>query len=109
MMKIAFVSTVSGFPWGGSEELWSRVARLLAKEGNQVGACVLVNFFVWRKGGRLNSRLSFSEAIWMFVFISTMALVPWGGSETLWHGAAKRLLTRGVAVQTQTALWSCVP
>ncbi len=49
MMKIAFVSTVSGFPWGGSEELWSRVARLLAKEGNQVGACVLVNFFVWRK------------------------------------------------------------
>ncbi len=45
----------------------------------------------------------------MFVFISTMALVPWGGSETLWHGAAKRLLTRGVAVQTQTALWSCVP
>jgi glycosyltransferase involved in cell wall biosynthesis len=45
----------------------------------------------------------------MFVFISTMALVPWGGSENLWHGAAKRLLARGVAVQTQTAQWPCVP
>ena len=45
----------------------------------------------------------------MFVFISTMALVPWGGSENLWHGAAKNLLTRGAAVQTQTAPWPCVP
>jgi len=41
----------------------------------------------------------------MFVFISTMALVPWGGSENLWHGAAKHLLARGAAVQTQTAPW----
>lgn len=45
----------------------------------------------------------------MFVFISTMALVPWGGSENLWHGAAKHLLARGAAVQTQTAPWPCVP
>ena len=45
----------------------------------------------------------------MFVFISTMALVPWGGSENLWHGAAKHLLTRGVPVQTQTAWWPSVP
>src|SRR5262245_28576027 len=45
----------------------------------------------------------------MFVFISTMALVPWGGSENLWHGAAKHLLARGAAVQTQTAQWPCVP
>jgi len=45
----------------------------------------------------------------MFVFISTMALVPWGGSENLWHGAAKHLLARGMAVRTQTALWPSVP
>jgi len=45
----------------------------------------------------------------MFVFISTMALVPWGGSENLWHGAAKHLLARGTAVQTQTAPWPYVP
>jgi len=45
----------------------------------------------------------------MFVFISTMALVPWGGSENLWHGAAKHLLARGLAVRTQTALWPSVP
>jgi hypothetical protein len=49
MMKIAFLSNVSGFPWDGSEELWSRAARLLAKEGNQVRARVLANFFVLRK------------------------------------------------------------
>ena len=45
----------------------------------------------------------------MFVFISTMTLVPWGGSENLWHGAAKHLLARGMAVRTQTALWPSVP
>jgi glycosyltransferase involved in cell wall biosynthesis len=45
----------------------------------------------------------------MFVFISTMALVPWGGSENLWHGAAKHLLSQGAAVQTQTPLWPWVP
>ena len=45
----------------------------------------------------------------MFVFISTMKLVPWGGSEKLWHEAAKLLLAQGEAVQTQTAPWPCVP
>ena len=45
----------------------------------------------------------------MFVFISTMTLVPWGGSERLWHEAAKHLLAQGAAVQTQTAPWPCVP
>ena len=45
----------------------------------------------------------------MFVFISTMTLVPWGGSEKLWHEAAKHLLGQGAAVQTQTAPWPCVP
>jgi glycosyltransferase involved in cell wall biosynthesis len=44
-----------------------------------------------------------------FVFISTMTLVPWGGCEILWHGAAKHLLARGVPVQTQTAWWPSVP
>ena len=40
-MKIAFVSTMEGAPWGGSEELWSRVALRLAREGHRVAANVV--------------------------------------------------------------------
>jgi glycosyltransferase involved in cell wall biosynthesis len=35
-MRIAFFSTMGGLPWGGSEELWSRAARLLLEEGHDV-------------------------------------------------------------------------
>ena len=35
-MKIAFVSLMSGFAWGGSEELWFRTAKLALSEGNTV-------------------------------------------------------------------------
>jgi hypothetical protein len=48
-VRFVFISTMSGYPWGGSKELWSIAATLLAKEGNQIGACVLANFFVLRK------------------------------------------------------------
>lgn len=34
--KIAFVSTMAGGPWGGSEELWSRTASHLRKAGLEV-------------------------------------------------------------------------
>lgn len=39
-MKWAFVSTMEGCPWGGSEELWSRAARRLLREGHEVHASV---------------------------------------------------------------------
>ncbi len=39
-VRVAFVSTMEGYPWGGSEELWSQAARLLAKEGFRVGVNV---------------------------------------------------------------------
>lgn len=39
-MKIAFVSTMEGSPWGGSEELWSRAARYLLAAGWEVHASV---------------------------------------------------------------------
>lgn len=41
MNKIAFVSTMSGAPWGGSEELWSRTARRLLEKRETVGANVV--------------------------------------------------------------------
>lgn len=44
-----------------------------------------------------------------FAFLSTMTTVPWGGSETLWHGAARHLLARGFAVHTRTAPWQPTP
>jgi glycosyltransferase involved in cell wall biosynthesis len=37
---ILFISTLAAVPWGGSEELWSRAAALLAKQGVPVGASV---------------------------------------------------------------------
>jgi glycosyltransferase involved in cell wall biosynthesis len=37
---ILFISTQAGDPWGGSEELWTRAATLLAKQGVPVAASV---------------------------------------------------------------------
>lgn len=39
-MKIAFISTNDGVPWGGSEELWYQTAKLLRETGIEVGAAV---------------------------------------------------------------------
>jgi glycosyltransferase involved in cell wall biosynthesis len=39
-MRFLFISTMGGYPWGGSEELWSRTAIRLAEEGHQVVASV---------------------------------------------------------------------
>lgn len=41
--KIAFVSTMAGSPWGGSEELWARTASRL--QGN--GADVAMSVYAW--------------------------------------------------------------
>jgi glycosyltransferase involved in cell wall biosynthesis len=35
-MRIGFYSTMSGMPWGGSEELWSRAAHHLLQQGHDV-------------------------------------------------------------------------
>lgn len=35
-MRIGFYSTMTGMPWGGSEELWSRAATTLLQQGHQV-------------------------------------------------------------------------
>jgi glycosyltransferase involved in cell wall biosynthesis len=40
-MRFAFISTMSGYPWGGSEELWSQAALRLRSDGHQVVASVV--------------------------------------------------------------------
>lgn len=40
-MLVAFYSTMGGSPWGGSEELWSRTARVLLARGHDV--CINVS------------------------------------------------------------------
>ena len=39
-MKTAFISTMAGLPWGGSEELWSRTAMRLCGLGHEVECSV---------------------------------------------------------------------
>ena len=39
-MRVAFVSTMEGLPWGGSEALWSRVAAQLVRSGADVAVSV---------------------------------------------------------------------
>jgi len=39
-MKFAFISTMHGWPWGGSEELWSQAAAQFKREGHDVQASV---------------------------------------------------------------------
>ena len=39
-MRIAFISTMSGTPWGGSEELWSQVGVRLAEQGFSIAASI---------------------------------------------------------------------
>src|SRR5689334_7830750 len=39
-MRFVFISSMSGYPWGGSEELWSQAAVRLLEEGNHVCASV---------------------------------------------------------------------
>jgi glycosyltransferase involved in cell wall biosynthesis len=40
-LRFAFISTMSGVPWGGSEELWSQSALRLHQEGHDVSASVV--------------------------------------------------------------------
>lgn len=38
--KIAFVTTMAGVPWGGSEELWGQTALRLREAGNEISALI---------------------------------------------------------------------
>jgi glycosyltransferase involved in cell wall biosynthesis len=40
-MRFAFISTMAGSPWGGSEELWSQAAVQLRRAGHEVQASVM--------------------------------------------------------------------
>src|SRR5271166_329158 len=40
-MRFAFISTMEGWPWGGSEELWSQAAVQLKLTGHDVRASVV--------------------------------------------------------------------
>jgi glycosyltransferase involved in cell wall biosynthesis len=40
-MRFAFISTMQGWPWGGSEELWSQAATQLKQAGHDVRASVV--------------------------------------------------------------------
>ncbi len=51
--RIAFVSTMDAFPWGGSEELWSRTALHMAQNGYTVGA----NVWKWQPVARPVAKL----------------------------------------------------
>jgi len=39
-MRFVFVSTMAGYSWGGSEELWSRAALRLREDSHEVAASV---------------------------------------------------------------------
>ena len=44
-----------------------------------------------------------------FAFVSTMASVPWGGSEILWSAASKRLAIDGHQVFVRYPWWPTLP
>lgn len=37
-LRFVFISTMHGYPWGGSAELWSQAARRLRAAGHDVAA-----------------------------------------------------------------------
>jgi glycosyltransferase involved in cell wall biosynthesis len=44
-MKIAFISTMGGFAWGGSEELWASAAKLAMQDNHQV----IISVYGWEQ------------------------------------------------------------
>ena len=61
-MKYGFYSCMSGMPWGGSEVLWQRAARLLQRDGNQVA----VNFKWWpSKSPALQHLENHGASLWL--------------------------------------------
>jgi glycosyltransferase involved in cell wall biosynthesis len=50
-MKIAFISLMDGFPWGGSEELWYRTALAALSQGHQLQVCVKY----WENNAKIES------------------------------------------------------
>jgi glycosyltransferase involved in cell wall biosynthesis len=82
-MRFAFISTMRGWPWGGSEELWSQAATQLKRAGHDVRASVeyrpqLSNKVTTlaRQGIRLETHPSFpigrARRIWNKVSLSNL-------------------------------------
>jgi len=56
-MKIAFISTMDGSPWGGSEELWSQTAVRMATQG----FTIVVNVKGWKNEAKQIAKLEQSN------------------------------------------------
>src|SRR5437660_17657 len=64
--EILFVSTTSGYGWGGSEELWSQTALEFRKRGLAVSASVMEQYPLHPRALELRARgISLgTQAIW---------------------------------------------
>ena len=61
-MKFGFYSCMSGMPWGGSEVLWQRVARMMQDEGHEV----TVNYKWWpHKAYQLEQIEKHGGTVWL--------------------------------------------
>lgn len=61
-LKFGFYSCMSGMPWGGSEELWWRSARLLQNQGHQIA----VNYKWWEKQAeQLDEIVENGASLWL--------------------------------------------
>lgn len=95
-MKIAFVSTMSGAPWGGSEELWSQSALRLARMGCHVTA----SFPYWKElqpvlgtlieAGGVLERRPLIAPLWQRALVKLLQ-IPW---QQYWSRRTKQFLLR---------------
>ncbi|MEC9093687.1 MAG: glycosyltransferase family 4 protein [Planctomycetota bacterium] len=91
-MKFGFYSCMSGMPWGGSEELWWRSARLLQNQGHEVS----VNYKWWvnpaeqlaeltDNGASVWYREKPTENYWYSKFLNFFRKIsPTNGSDEAW-------------------------
>lgn len=91
-MKFGFYSCMSGMPWGGSEELWWRSARLLQNQGHEIA----VNYKYWDRksdqlkeieehGGSVWFREKPTKSFWYSKFLNLFRkLAPENGSDESW-------------------------
>ncbi|MEE2640595.1 MAG: glycosyltransferase family 4 protein [Planctomycetota bacterium] len=91
-MKFGFYSCMSGMPWGGSEELWWRSARLLQTQGHEIA----VNYKWWEKqaeqlseieeqGASLWLREKPAKSFWYTKFLDLFRKIqPANGSDESW-------------------------
>jgi glycosyltransferase involved in cell wall biosynthesis len=96
--SFVFVSTMAADPWGGSEELWSRTAAILADEGHPVSASVRE----WRP---LHPRVLALRAAGVDVSVRSLHLTA---AERLWRMATFNR-RGGIATQVRKLLVPKMP